>query len=92
MNKYERIKANIDLVIHDECHSIENKTTQDFYNWLLKRNIHNIPKVIGFSATPEIIKPLDKLITKYSIYESFKDKVILPPKIIWIKSRRKSEF
>ena len=31
--KYEDIQASIDLVIHDECHSIENKTTQQFYEW-----------------------------------------------------------
>ena len=92
MNKYENIKASIDLVIHDECHSIENNTTQSFYKWLFEKNICKEPKVIGFSATPEIIKPLDKILTKYSIYQGFIDKVILPPKIIWIKSRRKSEF
>ena len=32
--KYQNITNTIDLVIHDECHSIENKTTQNFYSWL----------------------------------------------------------
>lgn len=90
MKKYENINATIDLVIHDECHSIENKTTQNFYKWLF--NKVDEPKVIGFSATPEILKPLDNLLSKYSIYQAFIDKVVLPPKIVWIKSRRKSEF
>ena len=40
-NRYQSIKSKIDLVIHDECHSIENKTTQDFYQWLLTDNNPN---------------------------------------------------
>ena len=89
--KYEKIKNPIHLVIHDECHSIENKTTQEFYNWL--SNINNTKfniqtRVIGFSATPEKIKPLNKIISKYSIYDAFLDNVILPPKIVWVKSEK----
>lgn len=83
-DKYENIKKPIDLVIHDECHSIENDTTQAFYNWL-KINSPNC-KIIGFSATPEYISPLNNLLTSYSIYDAFIDKVILPPKIVWLKS------
>ena len=41
-NKYKLIKRNIDLVIHDECHSIENKTTQQFYRWLKEKNNERI--------------------------------------------------
>ena len=82
--KYKLIKPLISLVIHDECHSIENKTTQDFYQWLTPKS-----RIIGFSATPEYIKPLDNILSKYSIYDGFLDKVILPPKIIWIKSENK---
>ena len=83
-NRYHSIKSKIDLVIHDECHSIENKTTQDFYQWLLTDNNPNC-RTIGFSATPEMIYPLDNIITQYSIYDAFLDKVVLPPKIVWVK-------
>lgn len=83
--KYRKIQKKIGLVIHDECHSIENKTTQEFYNWLLETN-NVMARVIGFSATPEQIAPLDNILSKYSIYDGFKDEVILPPKIVWIKS------
>jgi len=83
-NKYEHIKRQIDLVIHDECHSIENNTTQQFYTWL-QQHTPSV-KIIGFSATPEYIKPLNNLITSYSIYDAYCDGVILPPKIVWVKS------
>ena len=89
LNKYTNIKVPIHLVIHDECHSIENKTTGEFYKWLeIHNKKFNIPsKIIGFSATPEEIKPLDTIISKYSIYDAYLDKVILPPKIVWLKSK-----
>ena len=85
--KYKLIKSKIGLVIHDECHSIENKTTQDFYNWLSPKT-----RIIGFSATPEYMEPLTNVISKYSIYDGYLDKVILPPKIIWLKSEKKPTF
>jgi len=81
--KYKYIKKSIDLIIHDECHSIENKTTTDFYKWI---DEYKKSKVIGFSATPEYKYPLDHILTKYSMYDAFLDKVIVPPKIVWIKS------
>ena len=81
--KYEYIRNNIDLVIHDECHSIENKSTKEFYDWLLEHN--SDCKVIGFSATPELIYPLDNIISSYNIYNGYVDNVILAPKIVWIK-------
>ena len=37
-NKYKKIKMNINLIIHDECHSISNSTTQDFYNYIQNKN------------------------------------------------------
>ena len=83
-NKYKFIRNKIDLVIHDECHSIENKSTKEFYEWLLEFNPDC--KIIGFSATPEVVYPLDNIISSYSIYDGFLDNVILPPKIMWIKS------
>ena len=82
--KYKSIKRSIDLVIHDECHSIENSTTQSFYKWLQEHTPQF--RVIGFSATPELISPLNKIISKYSIYDGFKSGVVLPPKVLWVKS------
>ena len=83
--KYKNIKTKISLIMHDECHSIENKTTQDFYKWIKVKNSDT--KIIGFSATPELIEPLDNILSKYSIYDGFKDKAILPPRIMWVKSQ-----
>ena len=88
--KYHDIKNPIHLVIHDECHSIENNTTQAFYKWLQEANRTKFDiqtRIIGFSATPEYIAPLENTLTTYSIYDGFKDNVILPPKIVWVKSK-----
>ncbi len=83
--KYELINKNISLIIHDECHSISNKTTQEFYKFILNKNC-NI-SCLGFSATPNFdIKPFDNVISNYSIYDAYCDNVIVPPKIKWIKS------
>ena len=89
-HKYENIKVSLDLVIHDECHSIENKTTQQFYQWLdnHQTKLEKPKRIIGFSATPELMEPLDKILTKYSIYDAFRDQVILPPKILWLKGEK----
>ena len=38
---------NIDLIIHDECHSIQNNTTQEFYNYIC--GVNKFVKCIGFS-------------------------------------------
>ena len=85
--KYEKININIDLIIHDECHSIINKTTQEFYKYIKIKNPHT--KCIGFSATPKItIEPFTKILSYYSIYEAFKDDIIVNPEIIWIKSKK----
>lgn len=82
---YERLKLKFDLIIHDECHSISNSTTQAFYTWIMKK----FPEIkcIGFSATPTLtISPYTKLLSKYSIYNSVCDEVIVPPRIVWLKS------
>jgi len=80
--KYKKIKLPFHLIIHDECHSIINKTTQQFYEYILKCDI--IPKCIGFSATPNLnYKPFDNIISSYSIYDAFINDVIVPPKIKW---------
>ena len=89
-SKYEKVLKPIHLVIHDECHSIENNTTQQFYQWLQKVNQNKFKietRIIGFTATPEKIEPLNKIISQYSIYDAYLDDVILPPKIIWVKNQ-----
>ena len=79
---YKKIKLHFNLLIHDECHTIVNKTTRDYYEYILSRQI--IPKCIGFSATPNLsYDPYKNIITSYSIYDAFIDKVIVPPKIKW---------
>ena len=84
--KYKKIKLPFSLLIHDECHSISNKTTQKFYKWILK-STPNI-SCIGLSATPNIsIHPYKNILSKYSIYNSFCDNIILPCKICWITSQ-----
>ena len=83
--KYTKIKIPIHLILHDECHTITNNTTQQFYKYVLEK-WDNI-KCIGFTATPtDKYPPFNKLLTNYSIYDGVKDKVILPPKIVWFKS------
>lgn len=82
--KYEKIKIGFDLLIHDECHSISNKTTKTFYNYIMNKN--KDISCLGFSATPNInITPYDKVISEYTIYDAFCDNVIVKPKINWIK-------
>ena len=81
-DKYKKIKVPFHLIIHDECHTIANKTTREFYEYILQQT--PLPKCIGFSATPNITyDPFKKTITSYSIYDAFIDKVIVPPKIQW---------
>jgi len=88
---YESLNIKIDLIIHDECHSIINKSTQLFYNFILEK-LSNI-KCIGFSATPYLdYKPFNKLLSSYSIYDAFIDKVIVPPKIKWISVESDNEY
>lgn len=80
--KYKKIKLPIHFVIHDECHTIINETTQKFYEYLLSSDLNT--KCIGFSATPNLsFKPFDKILSSYSIYDAYMDNVIVPPKIKW---------
>ena len=89
--KYKKIKLPIHLIIHDECHSIKNKTTQNYYNYIL--NNYPNTKCIGFSATPNLnFPPFTKLLTDYSIYKGVCDNLILPPKIIWFKSNQYLDY
>lgn len=86
-DKYTKLKSDIGLIIHDECHSIINKTSQKFYQYIM--NTYQNIKCIGFSATPNLsIKPYNKIISKYSIYDSFCDQAIVGPKIYWCNSNK----
>jgi superfamily II DNA or RNA helicase len=81
-NKYNKIQLPFHLIIHDECHTITNKTTREFYDYILQQKTK--PKCIGFSATPNLnFEPYKNIISSYSIYDAFLDNVIVPPKIKW---------
>ena len=83
-NNYEKININIDLIIHDECHSISNNSTQTFYKYILTKNPST--RCIGFTATPNLdYDPYNNLLSSYSIYDAFIDNVIVSPKIYWFK-------
>ena len=88
MDNYKKLKTNFSLILHDECHSIQNNTTRKFYTYILK----NYPcmKCIGFSATRFLdVKPFDNILSKYTIYNAFLQESILPPKIKWITYKDK---
>lgn len=88
--KYEKIKTSLKLIIHDECHSIQNKTTQEFYNHMF--NIDKKVKCIGFSATPSLeFYPYSKILTSYTIYDAYLDDVIVPPRIKWIETEKTTD-
>ena len=81
---YERLSLPFDLVLHDECHSVSNKSTTEFLSWIQTQNTKI--KCIGFSATPTLVSPYQTVISKYSIYDAFCDNVIVEPKLVWFKS------
>jgi hypothetical protein len=84
-NRYTNIQTPIDLIVHDECHSIRNKSTQEFYAHIQSK--WPTCRVIGFSATPCVdYAPLMKVLSHYSIADAVADRVILPPTIHWLKS------
>lgn len=79
---YTKIVRNIDLIIHDECHSIINNSSQEFYTWLQKFN--SKCKCIGFSATPYTlnninINPFKNILSKFTMFDAYKGGIILPP-------------
>ena len=79
---YKKITNKINFIVHDECHTIINKTTQQFYRYILKKDN---PKCIGLSATPYTeIMPYKNILTNYTIYQSCSDEIILPPNIYWL--------
>lgn len=90
-DKYKKIKTPFHLIIHDECHTIVNKTTREFYEHALAQP--TVPKCIGFSATPnQSYEPYKQILTSYSIYDAFMDEVIVPPKIKWFSCDDRLEY
>lgn len=82
---YKKIKLPVNLVLHDECHTIINNSSQEFYKWLHKKN--EDVSCIGFTATPFYsdkidINPFKNIISKFTIYNAcIQSDVILKPKI-----------
>ena len=84
-DKFKKINLNIDLIIHDECHTIVNNSTREYYNYMLEK--YPKIKVLGFSATPNTnFEPFTRILSSYSIYNAFIDDVIVQPIIHWFKS------
>lgn len=84
--RYEQLKLPFHLLIHDECHSITNATTQAFYEWILGAERPVIPRCIGFSATPVLTQdPYKQILSSYTIYDACRDGTIVPPRIVWVK-------
>jgi len=87
-NNYTKLRAKFGLVIHDECHSVSNKTTQAFYDYFIKKQ--DGIKCIGFSATPlSGTVPFDKTLSQYTISDAYKDGVVVKPIIRWVNSSDK---
>ena len=80
---YKKINSNLGLIIHDECHTIKNNTTKEFYEFILNK----YPKISLIWGSVHTIEydPYKNIISEYTIY-IFIDNIILPPKIIWYKS------
>jgi len=82
--EYTHLRIPIHLIIHDECHSVTNKTTQAFYTHMLAQT--TVPKCLGFSATPTTSHaPFKQILSKYTIYDACQDEAIVPPKIAWFQ-------
>ncbi len=84
-NKYKLINKSFDFIIHDECHSINNNTTKEFYNYISNKNY----KVIGLSATPLLIHPFDNIIHTYTLYDAIINNDIVIPEILWFTKEGK---
>lgn len=81
--KYRNLQKKINFIIHDECHSINNKTTQEFYKYITDY------KVIGLSATPLKIYPFEKIIHSYTLYDALINKDLVTPQIVWLSKKER---
>ena len=77
LTSYNKLNIPIGLVIHDECHTASNASSQIFYQWLLTKSPQT--KCIGLSATPNWVYPYEKLCIKYDMIDAIKDGVICKP-------------
>ncbi len=83
--KYQGLRVPLALLIHDECHSVTNTTTQAFYTWL--NTAQPTTRCIGFSATPTLTHaPYTRILSAYTIYDAVRDGTIVPPRIVWLKN------
>ena len=92
-SRYERLKAPIGLVLHDECHSGAGKTMRNFYTWL--ERIHPTAKVVGLSATPPPAKKspcpaFANIISRFSIYDATEKGIIVPLRMYWCELPKKA--
>ena len=96
-NGYSDIN-NLDLIIHDECHSSTSNLCHDFLKFWKNKNV----PIVGFSATPLRSSKTDgefnkdrlieifndnnnklNLLTDYNMIYSINQNLILPPKFYW---------
>lgn len=92
--KYNKFKfANLDLILHDECHNTPSLQCHEF---LLKAKLLQV-KIVGFSATPLRTGKMDKpklleiygfnnelnLLTNYNMIYAISKNLILPPEFYW---------
>ena len=82
-SSFKKLGIKFDLVIHDECHSIINTSTQLLYKHLSSAN--EKCNFIGLSATPNYENPwINKCLSTYSLYDAVRDNIVVPPVIRWI--------
>ena len=99
--QYDKMKATISLVLHDECHNTSSERCNEF---LVRCKSYDIP-IVGFSATPlrtgkndkskllEIYgdeNNLLKLLTNYNMIYAIQQDLILPPEFYWYHVEIKS--
>jgi hypothetical protein len=74
---YKKLKIQIGLIVHDECHTSSNTTSQTFYKWI--HETHPSVKCVGLSATPNMSFPFEKICIKYDMIDAIIDNVICTP-------------
>ena len=82
--RYTNLENLPGLIIHDECHSINNNSTKELINHYKQYGT----SIIGFSATPELINVYENILSEYSIYSAYCDSIILSPKIVWFENSK----
>ena len=62
--KYKKLRLDIGLIIHDECNSISNNSTKQFYDYILNK----YPKI---KCILELLKKKNNKITSWSTNNIF---------------------